>query len=72
MASRFALSLVVARRPGTHLMLAGSSGMSPQFEGLSHRTIFFTEETAEAELRKLRVDPESVELRRADLEVILG
>lgn len=60
--------LVVARQAGGgRLFLAGASGMSPTFEGPSHRTLFFRPEEAEADLRRMRVPVDSVELHPARL-----
>jgi hypothetical protein len=64
--------LVVARRPGTRLFLAGGPKSPPAFEGPSERTIFFGHDTAEEELRKLRITPEMVELRPAKLSLQIG
>ena len=61
--------LVVARQVGGRLLLAGASGMAPTFEGPSHRTIFFLPEEAETDLRRMKVDPETVELRPAKLSI---
>lgn len=61
--------LVVARRPGTRLFLAGGPKSPPAFEGPSERTIFFGADSAEEELRKLRILPEMFELRPAKLSL---
>lgn len=65
-------NLVVARRPGTRLLLAGGPFLGISFEGLSERTIFFQEETAERELKRLRVPVDSVEFRPAKLSAQVG
>ena len=64
--------LVVARQPGTRLFLAGVSGMAPSFEGLSHRTIFFSPDEVDERLRAMKVDPESVELVESSLHGDIG
>jgi hypothetical protein len=64
--------LVVARRPGTRLFLATGVKSPPAFQGPSERTIFFRNESAEAELRAMRVPPESVELVGAKLSAEIG
>jgi hypothetical protein len=64
--------LVVAKRPGSRLFLAGGVRSSPAFEGPSERTIFFNSKTAEAELRAMRVPPSSVELIGATLSAQIG
>ncbi len=64
--------LVVARRPGTRLFLAGGPKSPPSFEGLSERTIFFRDTTAEQELKALKVPLETVELRPAKLSAQIG
>jgi hypothetical protein len=61
--------VVVAQRPGTRLFLAGGPQMPTSFEGPSERTIFFQRDTAEMELRRLRIPFASVELRPAKLSV---
>lgn len=65
-------NLVVARRPGTRLFLAGGPRMSPSFEGPNERTIFFRHETVERELRRLSIPKESVELVGAKLSAQIG
>ena len=65
-------NLVVARRPGTRLFLAGGPSLGVGFEGPSERTIFFQKETAEQELKRIRVPLDSVELRPAKLSAQLG
>jgi hypothetical protein len=64
--------LVVAKMPGMRLFLAGGSRSSPSFEGPSERTIFFPKDQAEAELKRIRIDPSTVELKPASLEVQIG
>lgn len=64
--------LVVARRPGTRLFLAGGVKSNPAFEGPSERTIFFKSETAEQELRAMHVPPDTVELIGAKLQLAIG
>lgn len=64
--------LVVARRPGTRLFITGASGSRPVLSGPSERTIFFQPETAEAELRRMGIPPESVELVGAKLSAQIG
>lgn len=59
--------LVVARRPGTRLFLAGGVKSPPAFEGPSERTIFFRHDTAEKELKAMHVPLWAVELRPATL-----
>ncbi len=46
--------------------------MDPSFEGPSERTLFFREDTAEAELRRLRIPLTSVEFRPAKLSMQVG
>lgn len=58
-------NLVVAKRPGTRLFLAGSTKTGVGFEGPSERTIFFQSSTAEAELKAMRIPAENFELRPA-------
>lgn len=64
--------LVVARQNGGRLLLAGGPFLGVSFEGLSERTIFFKAETAEQELKRLRIPPESVEFRPAKLSAQVG
>ena len=64
--------LVVAKRPGTRLFLAGGVRSNPAFEGPSERTIFFARDTAEAELRAMRVPPDTVSLIPAVLSAQIG
>jgi hypothetical protein len=64
--------LVVARQPGTRLLLAGGVKSPAAFEGPSERTIFFRHETAEAELKAMRVPVEDVELVPARLSAQIG
>lgn len=63
--------LVVARRPGTRMFLAGTYGFAPSFEGPNERTIFFRPEQAESDLRRMRIPFESVELRPAKFSLHL-
>lgn len=62
-------NLVVARKPGTRLLLAGGPRMDTSFEGPSERTLFFARDTAEEELRRLRVPLDRVEFRPASLRM---
>jgi hypothetical protein len=64
--------LVVAKRPGTRLFLAGGVRSNPAFEGPSERTIFFKHDTAEQELRAMHVPMENVVLVGAKLSVNIG
>lgn len=46
--------------------------MAPSFEGLSHRTIFFSPDEVDERLRAMKVDPESVELVESSLQGDIG
>jgi hypothetical protein len=61
--------LLVARMPGSRMFLAGASGSRPVFEGPGERTIFFQRETVDKELRSYGVDPTTVELKPAMMEL---
>ncbi len=64
--------LVVARRPGQRLFLAGGAKTPVAFEGISPRTIFFRREEFERELKRLGVSKDSVQPVPASLEVVVG
>jgi hypothetical protein len=65
-------NLVVARRPGTRLFLALGHKSSPALEGPSERTLFFKNDSAEEELRAMRIPPDSLELVPAKLSAQIG
>ena len=59
--------LVVARQARGRLFLAAGPRTELRFEGPSERTIFLPRKSAERELRRMRVNPDSVVLRPAVL-----
>jgi hypothetical protein len=64
--------LVVARRPGSRLFLAGGPKSPLSFQGASERTIFFQSAAAETELKAMRIPLESVELVPVKLSAQIG